>query len=98
MTEKELTAAVIEMAQRFGWLVHHDRPARFRDGSYATHILGDKGFPDLVLARGETVWFVELKVGRNKPTETQERWLDTLPFSDVWTEKDWPDGIERVLR
>lgn len=40
---------VIDVASRFGWLVHHDRPARTRDGRWRTAIQGHAGFPDLVL-------------------------------------------------
>lgn len=85
VTETELQDAVIELAQRLGYLVHHDRPARDRDGNWSTHIQGDAGFPDLVLVHKttHTVIFAELKSIRGKASDDQLEWLLALPQKDA---------------
>ena len=75
LDEAALVAQIIAEAQRAGWLVHHDRPARRRDGAYRTHIAGDAGFPDLVLAKAGRVLFVEVKAQRWRWQPGQEAWL-----------------------
>ena len=60
------------------------------------------GFPDLVLVRDGRQIFAELKVGKNKPTEDQLRWLTELRRclpDDVylWRPSDWRE-IEEILR
>lgn len=57
----------------------------------------EPGFPDLVLVRGDTLWFVELKADRGKTTEYQRDWLDALRGVrrvrvDIWR----PADIERI--
>ena len=111
MRESDLTRAVIELAQALGWKVMHIRPAQNARGDYRTPIAGDgKGWPDLFMVHpGEQRGYVraplavELKVGRNKPSDAQLDWLDWLEeagcFAVVWREQDWLDGtVERVLR
>jgi hypothetical protein len=105
LTEKELLANVIEMARIFGWRVTHFRSVPVKRGSrvvWETPVQADgKGFPDLCLVKDRVV-FVELKVGKNKPSPEQMAWLDALASADVdafvWTEAMWLDGtIERYL-
>lgn len=102
MTETELKDAVIEMAQRFGWLVHHDRPAR-TDKGWRTAIQGHQGFPDFVAARGGVTLFREFKTVRGKLTADQEAWLNALGFdpaeTGVWRPSHLMDGtIHQTLR
>ena len=114
MTEAELQVSVIELAQRLGWLVHAERPARTKDG-WRTPIQGDRGFPDLVLARYPALIFAEIKTERGRLTVEQGRWQQQLITrcavwdgkkpkiwvmgSYLWRPRDWFSGeIERVLR
>ena len=79
MTEKAFQASVIRVARTLGWLVYHTFDSR-RSAS---------GFPDLVLVR-ERVLFRELKVGKNKLSQTQELWRDSiLDAGGDWAE--WRD-------
>lgn len=104
MSEDDLKTQIVAYAQARGWLVHHDRPARRRDGTWATHIEGDPGFPDLVLARNGTVHIAELKRQDTaaNPTPDQERWLNHLGKGEyganvhVWRPADLPD-IRQLL-
>lgn len=104
MTEAELTKNVIDAAHIFGWLVAHFRPGLTKAGNWITPMQGDKGFPDLVLARNGEVILAELKVGKNKLTPDQLVWMAHLqpvwPTSEgpthgyyVWTDQDWDDNI-----
>lgn len=93
---------IIDLAKMRGWRIVHFRKARTKDG-WATPIRGDKGFPDLVMARKGRVIFAELKVKDNKPDADQELWLDALRGTAaetyVWWPKDWDnDTIEGILK
>lgn len=100
MSEDELKANVLDAAASLGWLAHHDRPARTGAGAWATHIEGDPGFPDLVLAHPRHgIAFVELKAERGTVRPDQRRWLDDLTNGAppgvtvaVWRPRDWVDG------
>lgn len=96
MSEAEWTREVIAYAKQQGWMVAHFRPAQVRSGRFITAMSGDVGYPDLTMARDEVVLFVELKVGRNKPTDAQLRWASELPDYMVWYPKD-RDSAWRLL-
>lgn len=84
MTEAQLKNWVIELAQRFGWLVHHDLPAQYGNGRWATPVQGFAGFPDLVLAHPTgQVLFAELKSDKGKLSTRQEIWLQILDIAGV---------------
>ena len=70
-------------------------------------IQGDKGLPDLVMARDGEVILAELKRVGGKSTEAQEAWISAIQvpierahcashYVFLWTAQDWPE-IERVL-
>lgn len=82
---------VIALATLFGWRVAHFRPARTKHG-WKTPMQGDKGFPDLVLAKQGRVIFAELKSDRGKLTEDQNGWLCDLSGFNV-PPKAWDTGI-----
>jgi hypothetical protein len=108
MSEAELQQNVIDMAHVFGWLVHAERPAMRADGTWRTPIQGDKGFPDLVLARGGRLILAELKSQKGKPSEDQLVWDRALTPIEretetvqiwYWRPAEWFDGtIEAALR
>ena len=99
ISEADLLNAVIELAHWRGWMVHHDRPARTAQG-WRTAVQGDVGFPDLVLVRGSSLVFAELKSEKGKLTAAQEKWIAELRLHGslvyVWKPSDW-DTIERTL-
>ena len=71
MTENELKHAVLAIAKRNGWLVYHVPMATVR-GSQG------RGYPDLTLARGGRVLWIELKQETGKLTMEQLRWAAAL--------------------
>lgn len=82
-TERQFQNEVIEYAQMTGYKAAHFRTVRVQraDGShyYCTPAVADgEGWFDLVLCKPPKIFFVELKVGRNKPTEAQVMWHDML--------------------
>ena len=106
--EDDLLDKTIRYARLRHWRVHHDRPARTRDG-WRTAIQGDKGFPDLLMVRGRRIVVAELKDEDGEPTPEQEVWLAALgevawPSTHVsvlrtyvWRPSSWPE-IEEILR
>jgi hypothetical protein len=107
MTEEAFQRWVVDVARLFKWHVHHTRPARTRDGRWMTPIQGDRGYPDLTLARNGRIIFAELKTEKGRPTADQQEWLRALkgtadaapglPEVYVWRPHDRTD-IERLLR
>lgn len=109
VSEAQLQDCVIEMAQRFGWKIHHGRPGMNRRGEWMTPIQGDAGFPDLIMARAGRTLAVELKSEKGRVADAQYDWLKVLDETTVsaylWRPRDWfPQNasaqslIERVLR
>lgn len=97
--EEEFQSAVVDLAQKTGWLVAHFRPAKTERG-WRTAVSADgAGFVDLVLVRERTL-FRELKAERGRLGPNQQRWLDALSTAGadvaVWRPSDWP-AIEKTL-
>jgi hypothetical protein len=99
MDWQQFTEAVIGVAQALGWRVAHFRPARTAKG-WRTAVSGDgKGFPDLLLARGDRLIVAELKTGRGRLTREQRAWLDAFAAvpgvtACVWRPKSWAEMVE----
>lgn len=71
MAEKELQAAVNDLATRFDWLTYHTNRS---DRS-------EPGFPDLNMVRGPRLIYAELKTGTGKLSAPQMVWLTKLALS-----------------
>lgn len=104
ITETDFMGQVIDFAHLHGWMVAHFRPMRRRDGTYETPCQADAmGFPDLFMVRPETGHRVaaELKTGKNRVSEDQDKWLDAMERAGIpayiWTPNDWPE-IEETLQ
>lgn len=78
MSEGEFQALILEYAKAHGWMASHSRPARRGDGSWNTPVAGDVGAPDLLLARGGTVYLWELKTERGRYRDGQTAWLAAI--------------------
>jgi len=95
MPERDLQAAVIDLAAHLGYMHYHTHDAR----------RSPYGFPDLVLVnppRRRTL-FVELKSMKGHVTQAQAEWLTGLASAGnhvhLWTPADWISGaVERELR
>jgi hypothetical protein len=93
MTEADFQRRILDLARLTGWHCVHYRPA-WQAGKWRTPMTGDKGAPDLLLARRGVVVFAELKTGRGRLTPEQRAWLDALgPYGRVWRPRDWDDVV-----
>ena len=101
--EDDFKAQVIELAQRYDWLVAHHPDSR--------HLQGDPGLPDLILARGGVVIFAELKSEQGRLSDAQERWFAALHLDEavkhfgyhshetrVWRPSDLEGDVLKTLR
>jgi hypothetical protein len=99
LTEAQWTTWVIKVAKLYGWKVHHSRPAPRQSGGYSTPIQGDKGLPDLVLARDGDVIFAELKTNAGRLTRDQKEWLQHFgERGHVWRPRDRDAVVARLFR
>jgi len=102
LAEIDFMAQVTEYATLTGWSWLHVRAGRTRD-SWRVPVSGPlgKGFPDLLLVRGERLLAVELKRDGGKPTPEQSEVLRLLSQAGVtamvWRPADW-ERIEATLR
>ena len=93
--ERAFTDEVIEEAQLRGWQTFH---LRDRD---SIHIVRGRGFPDLVMFRGDQFVVAELK--RDEASELrddQNEWIAAFRqhvYARDWRPKDW-DEIQTILR
>jgi hypothetical protein len=99
ISEDAFQSRVVDYARLRGWLVVHYRPAPAgRSGRYATPLQGNKGCPDLILARTGRVLLVELKSQRGRLSVDQAAWLGALGRNGrLWRPRDWP-AIQNELR
>ena len=101
LSEKDFLQQVVALAEIRHWDWLHLRPGMTQH-SWRTPISGPlgKGWPDLMLVRGERILFAELKRDGAKPSPEQVEVLGILSGAAevaVWTPLSWPE-IERVLR
>ncbi len=103
LSEKDLQAAIIQLAHIYGWRVAHFRPAMNAKGQWRTPVAADgAGFPDLCMVSNTTVAYVEVKARKGRLNVNQTVWLDRLKMAGaeamVWRPAEWQDGtIERFL-
>lgn len=101
-TEADYQRTIVEAAKLHGWFVHAERPSQTKTGRWLTAIQGKPGFPDLVLVhpRRSQLAFIELKRGRNLPTNDQWDWilaLSQILGLDSAAVLFMPDDLQRCL-
>ena len=100
MTERQLSKAVVELAERLGWRVF--TISNTKAGALRSHT--GVGWPDLFMVRNGRVVVMELKVKGRKPTKAQLAWIEALGevegIQAGWlNEECWHNGvIEAILR
>ena len=79
LTEAEFLRQVIDLAEIYHWSYVHFRPAQTARG-WRTPVQGPlgKGWPDLILVRGDRLLAVELKAEKGRITEDQLHVMDIL--------------------
>ena len=90
LTEKDFMAQIVALAKLQGWLVYHTHDSR----------RSAPGFPDLVLVRGQSVLFWEVKTETGAVSPDQAAWLRALDQAGqdaaVVRPSHW-DWIQQVL-
>ncbi|MFP4514026.1 MAG: VRR-NUC domain-containing protein [Acidimicrobiales bacterium] len=102
MNGQQIQDAVVDAAHLLGYIAFHQRPARTTSGWRSTVEYDGKGFPDLVLAGGRGVMFLEIKGDGDRIRPDQRKWLDHLNAGEasarIVTSTDWRDGtVDRLL-
>jgi len=99
MTEEQFASRVIAYAHLRRWHVVHYRPARTATGKWRTALVGNRGAPDLTLARDGQVILAELKSENGAMRPGQAEWGRAIGKDHyrLWRPSDW-DEIERELR
>lgn len=98
-TELACQATIVAAARMAGWLVHAERASLTQTGRWATAIQGDRGWPDIVLARAGVLLMVELKRAPNRVEPEQVKWHTALRLvPGVITGVLWvPDQQEQFI-
>lgn len=90
LSEADFQQRVMDAARRAGWLCVHFRPAKTQRGVWVTPMTGDKGFPDLALAKDGRVILAELKSDTGKPSKEQLAWLAAVGgHGRLWSPENW---------
>lgn len=96
MLEEDFRGRVIDYAKLRGWKAVAYRPAKTEKG-WRTPLQGDKGCPDIILARRGVVLLVELKSATGRPTPEQRAWLDALGGNGrLWRPVDWGEIVTEL--
>lgn len=91
MSEADFQTRVVDYARLRGWMLVHYRPARTKTG-VRTPLQGDKGCPDLILARHGRVLLIELKSDKGRVSPEQKTWLAHLgQHGRLYRPADWPE-------
>lgn len=97
VSEKAFQSQVVNLARRLGWRVHHSRRVQIAGGGHATPIQGHRGLPDLVLAKGGRVVFIELKGDGGTFESHQREWAKAITGADVERGKPVTNGALSYL-
>ncbi len=96
ITEAQFQSQVLDLAHLLGWRVAHFRPAMTKHG-WRTAVAGNgKGFPDLIMVRGDRQVVAELKSKTGFITGEQKLWLDAFRGAGVETYVWRPDDFEEI--
>lgn len=95
MSERDLLEAVLSLCKLYNWRTLHIRPARTEKG-WRSPVQGDgKGFPDLLMVKGDRLIVWELKGARGVATDDQMEWLVALAGvadTAIITPQHWHSG------
>lgn len=102
ISEASFQSQVVELARLYGWRLMHMKPTQIRSGRWVTATTGDSGFPDLVLVKGSSLVFAELKRANGRLSDGQRVWIDALVRAGqevyVWYPLDLPFIKQRLAK
>ena len=91
ISEVAFQRQVMEILKLHRWkVVHIPAVAVVRRGriQHTTTYQGDSGLPDLIIARDQRTWLVELKSDSGRLSDGQREWLDASGGM-LWRPRDW---------
>ena len=89
ISEKDFQANVVALAKASGWKrIYHTWDSR----------RSEKGFPDLVMLRGERLLVAELKTERGRVRPEQHEWLDAFAEAGVETHIWRPSDMVNIAQ
>lgn len=95
---------VLAIAKEHRFLAFHVRPARRKDGSWYSPIMGDVGFPDYIFAFDPSigarvdVFGAEIKTGKATLADGQRVWKHALEHRIPVYEWHWPEDEAAIRR
>ena len=97
MTEGQLQAAIIHLAELMCWRLYHVTNVHKSLRSHTS-----VGFPDLHMVRGRRIVYAELKDAKKPRTDQQDEWARAIQKTDaeyyLWRPADWMSGrVDEVL-
>ncbi len=96
-SESHYTRQIVELATLRGWRVVHFLPARYaQSDSFATHFIGHKGFPDLIMVRPPRIIVAELKMPSGRIHAEQEAWLKAFAGCPCVETYIWIAGVNTL--
>src|SRR6266545_1968611 len=96
ISEAQFQQRMFDLARLTGWHCVHYRAA-WQGGKWRTPMIGDKGCPDLILARRGVVILAELKTESGRLSPEQTAWRSALgEHARLWRPSDW-DAIAAEL-
>ena len=102
ISEASFQSQVVELARRYGWRLMLIKPTQIRSGRWVTATTGDTGFPDLILCKGKSLIFAELKRPNGQLSDSQKVWLDALIRAGqevyLWYPLNLPDIKDRLAK
>jgi hypothetical protein len=98
ITEADFQRRVLAAARWNKWCAVHIRATESQKGRWTVPYEGDKGLPDLILAKDGKVILAELKSASGKPTKDQIRWLDNAgEHGRLWTPDQWTEILDELM-
>ena len=101
ISERDFQKQIEDALTLFSWRWVHFRTSIGHKGRYQTAMRGNKGFPDIMAVRSETVIYAELKSEKGTLSDDQRAWADDLRDAGetvyCWHPSDI-DSIIEILR
>ena len=89
LSEKQFQTHIRQYAENRGWLVYSIPDSRRCTSA---------GFPDLVLARNNTILFRELKTDKGRISKDQRKWIEIMKNAGLSIEIWRPQQIKDIYR
>lgn len=98
ISEAQFQRRIMDAAKWNRWKVVHIRAVEISKGRWSVPYEGDRGLPDLVMAKDGRIIVPEIKREGGKATKDQVSWLDNLgDHGRLWYPSDWDDILDELM-